>query len=103
MGERPGCLEASNIRYGRVRPDIKKHLCPGEDAGAAVLEMNLDCLRRDEAPGAHDQLRARRAILLEMKLHLAVNHVRLALSHGRHIGLDGPRDGAELPGVMRQV
>ena len=51
MRERPGRLEAGNVRDGRVRSDVEEDLLAGQHARAAVVQAHLERLRRHEAPG----------------------------------------------------
>src|SRR5205809_6723964 len=47
--------EAGDIRDCGVRPDIEENPIAGQQPRAAVIELHLKRLRRDEAPARHDQ------------------------------------------------
>ena len=70
MRERIAPRQARNIRNRRMRADIDHHLIAAERARAAVVELHLDGLRRDEPSAAHDQLGAAR-------LHTPARETRL--------------------------
>ena len=50
MRERPGGLEAGNVRNCRVRSDVEEHLVARQHARAAVVQAHLERFRRDETP-----------------------------------------------------
>ncbi len=103
MGERPGSLEAGNIRDCRVGSDIDEDLIAHQRAGATLIQQHLDGFRRHEPPFSHDQFGTARLVCLQVEGNLAVDHLALALAHPCHVGCHGTRHRAELRGVMRQM
>jgi len=68
MGERPGRLEARDAWNGRVRSNVEEHLVCGQQARSAIcIEAHLEGFRRQELPGAHDQLGATGLEALQMQ------------------------------------
>src|SRR5262249_35480983 len=86
MGEGPGSLETRHGGNCRTRPDVDEDLRAGEYARATVIEMLLERFRRHKAPVTHDQLRAGRLEIVQMRSDLAADHVALALDDARHVG-----------------
>src|SRR5258708_2093384 len=73
-------------------------------ARPAVIELHLERLRRHKTAGPPDQFVARRFLVLQMEVDLALDHVALALPTLCHVRRDGPGDHrAELRGVLRQT
>jgi hypothetical protein len=103
MCERPGCFEAGNIGDRRARPDIDEDLVADEHAGAAVVQAHFDGLRRHETPGAHDQFRAARLVVLYVLGNLGFNHVALALANHRHVDRGGPGLDAVRSGMPHEI
>src|SRR6266446_6173639 len=65
--------------------------------------MHLERFRRHKAPVTHDQLRAGRLVIVQMRSDLAADHVALALNNARHVGRDGTGHHTELRTVTRQM
>ena len=103
MGERPGGLEARNVRDCRVRSEVEENLVARQHPRAAVIQVHLERFRCHETPGPHDQFGAARLVVLQMRGDFAFNHVALALANLRHVGRDGTGRRAELRCVMRQM
>ena len=103
MRQRPGRLEAGNVRNCRMRAQVQENPLAGKDARAPFVEVHFDGLGRDETSTPHDQFGATRSVVLQMQFDLAVDHVALALTHRGHVGFDGTCYRAELPRVMRQM
>ena len=91
MGERPGGLEARNIRNCRVRSDVEENLVTRQHARPAVIQPHLERFRRHKTPAPHDQFGAGRLVVLQMQIDFAVDHVALALANLRHVGRDADR------------
>ena len=103
MGQRAGRFEARNIRNGGMRADIDDDLVAGEQAGAAIVQGDLDGLRADEAAAAHDEFGAAALVGAQVEFDLAIDHVLLAAAHLAHVGLDRVRHRAELRGVPDEM
>ena len=102
MRQRPGGVEARNVRNRRMRAQVQENPLAGKDARAPIVEAHFERLGRDETPTPHDQFGATRSVVLQMQLDLAVDHVALSLTHGGHVGFHGTCNRAELPRVVRQ-
>lgn len=103
MGERPGGLEPGNGGNCCVRSDVDENALARQHAPTAIIEMHLQRFRRHKAPVAHDQLRAGRFVVVQMRGDFAFDHVALALHNGRHVDGDGTCDHAEPGTLTRQV
>ena len=104
MGERPGRVEARDAWNGRVRSNVEEHLVCGQQARSAIcIEAHLERFRRQELPGAHDQLGATGLEALQMQGDLTRDHVALALADLCHIDPHATRRGAALRSMMRKL
>src|ERR1700721_2384938 len=86
MRERPRFREARNVWHRRTRTDIDEDLVAGQPPAAAVVQLDLESLRRHEVSAAHDQFGAGRLEGTKVERELSLYHVTLALAHLRHVG-----------------
>ena len=103
IGERRGHREALNIRDRRVRPEIESYAIAGQHAGAAVVQFDLDGLRRSEAARTHDQLGAAGFVAVEVHGDQAVDHVALLRQHSLHVDGGGTRHDPKAIGVLNEI
>ena len=103
MGQRPGRLEARNVRDCRVRSEVEENLVARQHPRAAVVQVHLERFRRHKTPGPHDQFGAACLVVPQMQGDLAVDHVALALANLRHVGRHGTGTSCRTCGVMRQM
>src|SRR4029079_10468797 len=103
MRERLGGCQPGNVRNCRVRADIDEHLVAGKKAGAAIIEGDFESLRRHETRSPHDQLGAALLVVTQMRGHLGLDHLALALADDSHVDHDRTGGHAELGGVAHEM
>jgi hypothetical protein len=94
--QRPGGIETGNGWYRRMRANIKENLVAREHSRPAIVEANLQRLRRHKASVPNDQLGAGRHEILQMQIDLAPDHIALAAQNRSHVGRDGTGRHAKL-------
>ena len=82
VGQRARLREAGGVVDPGTRPGVDDDGLAAERPGPARVERDLDGLRRDEAPVAHDELRAALPVLLEVHRDQPVHHLPLAVADG---------------------
>ena len=87
VGQRARLREAGGVVDPGTRPGVDDDGPAAERPGPARRERDLDRLRRDESPLAHDELRAALPVLLEVHLDQPVDHPPLAVADGGHVDL----------------
>jgi hypothetical protein len=68
----PGRFESRNVPNRWMDAQVQEHLVAGEEARAAIVELNFDHLGRDETSASYDQLGAARLVVAKMQFDLAV-------------------------------
>ena len=87
VGQRASLREAGGVVDPGTRPGVDDDGLAAERPGPARVERDLDRLRRDEAPVAHDELRAALPVLRQVHLDQSVDHLPLAVADGGHVDL----------------
>ena len=87
VGQRARLREPGGVVDPGTRPGVDDDGLAAERPGPARVERDLDRLRRDEAPLAHDELRAALPVLLEVDRDQPVHHLPLAVADGGHVDL----------------
>jgi hypothetical protein len=101
--ERPGGFETGNVWDRRAGADVEKDLVARQNAGPAIVQADLQCLRRHEPPIPDDQFGAGRGEVLHTQIDLAPNHIALAAEDRQHVGCDGTSHYTELPAVLGKM
>jgi hypothetical protein len=86
-----------------VRANVEENLVARQHARSAIVQADLQRLRRRKAPIPNDQFGTGRHKVLQMQIHLATDHIALTAEDPRHVGRDGNGFHAELRAVMREM
>ena len=103
VGERPGRLEACNVRNGCMCANIDEHLLAGQHARTAIVEADLKGFRCGKAPRAHDQFGAAGLVVAQVNVHEVFHHGAFALADRDHVDRDGAELHAEVGGMAEQM
>src|SRR5262249_25048260 len=87
VGQRARLREPGGVVHPGARRGVDDDGLSTERPGPARVERDLDRLRRDEAPLAHDELRAALPVLLQVERDQSVHHLPLAVADGSHVDL----------------